>query len=576
MPAVITSTLPLLSALVLLCIQVPAQQVLIMARDLLEAPRLGTAQTHRNRVQRSLPGDRADDDLPRMILGEATLIEAKEARPVMAPGDLQLILERISGAQAGAIESHNDMPGFVVDLDEVEKVKATLELLRKRISQGITVSVNLQRISKTATQTLLRASQNFRAGETVTLADTSRQNKLISYETEIAQASSMGNPVVISVSTGSSISLRARPIFGSEFALLEAVVRTAEALPAGDLPPSKGSVGPIQRVSTGIAECAATFRIPRNGKTVHSWSDENGDELRLTCTASWKLAPPLTRGDLVIHTTSLLHDPVLEFHSTQAAEDPEELPSSDHIASILESTLENESRTASLLTSDSDVSTGTLMLTGPHARAVEANVLRTLDQALAPTKLSILILDLPAGTSPDANGKLPDSGRTIARIEAPALVNRIACFTGGRERSSLHDWESEVAQAARMPHPEIRMICEGYFINALVEANSSGKPQHFTLEGTWAYIDKTDVVQATLDQELTAPDSTTKTSSGTTNSQPAIHLPQDIVALEQPQIRSKQISTRLSLDAQGKATLRRSATQLLGQNRELLILLQAH
>lgn len=207
-----------------------------------------------------------------------------------------------------------------------------------------------------------------------------------------------------------------------------------------------------------------------------------------------------------------------------------------------------------------------LLLTGADA----GRFVRDLDAALAselqPVGVELEILDAPATADLSAQGELPDGVRVVGRVSQAALLGLPVSFASGRERSYVRDWETEVAQAARIADPKIDIVEDGWFATARVVRPVRGGQLRLHLTLDLQRVEELRRTSITINSAMTA-----LAAVSDDQRTPAVWLPQDDVWVEQPVMRAMRVDTVMELDHQGQGALRRSASSLFGEGRVLVV-----
>jgi hypothetical protein len=186
-------------------------------------------------------------------------------------------------------------------------------------------------------------------------------------------------------------------------------------------------------------------------------------------------------------------------------------------------------------------------------------------RTLPTATLEISIYDVAAGVGTEAAGT---EANAIAHIRTNAIVGKSVAFSGRTEMRYIEDWDVEVAQSSRIPDPKVNILRHGYHVDARVLADFSGRLEAVALDASVARLARIDVKEATLSREMQAGGSIDKSGSMT----PSIILPKEVVAIESPALQDHSVSTVLRLNENGSAMLRRAAPRLLGEGRELLVI----
>lgn len=551
----------------------PAQQPTLLVDDLL-APRArralddGTDWVHRSFSGLEFGGD--DETLPwHAIHGESALLPRafdqgsdEEPRGRLTADSLSASIEAMRGA-------HDDSLSFVELGEHIglrtaypEQVTTTLQRLREMLPGPIDLELTLERLTDAETALLLQGTLRFTNGETRTLADVEHRQVLRDFDVEIAQSAATANPIEHRLSYGTSIAARARPLPFRDEVVVELVARSARPIPTAPIRPHT-EFGPLDRIATRVDEAGLAFRLGRGEPTTHEWRDLDGALLRLTCRATWR-SPAAPRGaEPRIVWSPLLGPPVLGFRSARRPP-PEELVERAEVAATVEWSISEDGSDCVRCFEIGDAGGGILVLGGD---AAGARLGRTIDQRidalLFPVDVEIDVFDVPlAAVGTDA----ATDARPLARLRGNVLAELPACFASAREQSYLDDFDVEVAQSARIPDPKTRPCEDGWFATVRVDRVEGGRLGTVNL-----CLQVERLVE--LRQMTTRINAAVQALANVTDDSrpPSVWMPQDVVTLEQPVVRTMRLVEDLELDAEGRAELVRSATGLLGPGRALVV-----
>ena len=436
-----------------------------------------------------------------------------------------------------------------------ELLQAALADLRAALPPRVRCTLRLERQIGEVITVLLQGDQEYANGETLVIADVEQTAQVLDVEVEIAQASMLGNPVKFPVTYGTSAILRARPLPGTEQAVVECVLRHAAPFREKAMPRSS-TIGPFDRHATSVAEAGLVFRITNGTETRHEWQDYDGSTLRLVCGASWQ--PRQESAALSI--TPLLNEPVLGFRSSRRSEpeDPQEmLPVGQMVQSQLEARDDGGSGGAQWL---GQGGSNLLLLDDSGAQRQVRSIYAGIAAAMRPVNTTLEVVSVPAGAEVRALGELPARSQVLWRTTGPGVVGLPSCFSSGRQRSYVRDWDVEVAQAARIADPKVSMFEDGWFatVKALPSVPGGGRRVELSLQ----HVDfiELDRVALVVGEEVNA----------STDSQKVV-LPREELSIEKPVTRAVEFASTVSLDQQGSAVVRRAAARTLGEGRELVI-----
>ncbi len=506
-------------------------------------------------------------------LSEGASFEPDPRRAWFDAETLRFLLSKLGDVPESAISIERDGLGLVVRSEVPERVGVALDALRAGLAPAIHVTVKLEAVSVDTATAILTGEHTFTKGQVATIADFESRSVVADYGVEIAQSAVIANPQVLRYRAGASVSLRVRPIPGRDACLVEAVARRVEPRD-GEPVQADSAIGPIERLADDSDECGATFRIGRGDTTRHEWTGRDGRTYRLTCTADWQPPKP-PEGSVRVLSMPVVDSPVLDFESLPIGE-PEDLPAGSSLAELVESVIENGDdgliRYVPLRPSEDGAATTTctcLIVDGDAGQALLARVARAIDSATRPAEVTVAVLDVPAGADVTAGGDPPDGSRTIARATGPTLLEHAICFAGARETSYVRDWDCEVAQAARIADPVVDLAEDGQFLTIRPTTGPDGKAGAVELRVDVERMTSLAKRGLKLDAAMQALAPVTDDHGS-----PSMWLPQDVVQVEEPVEHRALVHATLTLDADGHAMLRRSAARLLGEGRDLVVLVR--
>ncbi len=538
----------------LLLSAVCAQQPSLEVQDLLgtnaSQSRASTSSLVRRTEMRSRPPSQ------HIVSGEGHLFA--QPRPFFDERSLEAVLAQLPTARQLDLEIVHIGERVQLRSASPEQLAIAVDNLRRGLPPRLQCSIKIERVVGERRVALLSGAEAFTNGETAIISDVQHEPLVSDIEVEIAQAAASANPVTHTVTYGASALLRVRQLPGSDIAIVELVARLAAPFEAPPIPTS-GVVGAFDRVATSFGEAGMVFRAVRGKPSEHEWTANDGSRLRVICTVDWTDAPAGAPSNVLC--TPLLNSPVIGFRSviSQPSDEPtESVPLATYAESILAAGDDGSQASASLLRKESV--SALLWMRDEAGRREVARLLEGVADMLQPTSVTLEAFDVPAGTPIDASKAVPAGVNTLLSISGPGIVGLPSCFASGRERSIVHDWDCEVAQAARISDPKVRMCEDGWFATVKMLPSVGRQPRRIELS-----LDLQRFVEL---RQLDLPVSTTVLAS--TESQSTV-LPAEVVPVEQAVTRVVVIGTTLLLDQAGNAVLRRAAPQLLGEGRELVV-----
>ncbi|MFK7741559.1 MAG: hypothetical protein AB8H80_14670 [Planctomycetota bacterium] len=482
--------------------------------------------------------------------------------PLFSEDTLIRTLVELRGVDDGNIDLMRLGERVSLESNTPELVQAAVAELRSALPRQARCRVKLERIMDGETTVLLSGTENFVNGETLVLGEVERASLVTDVDVEIAQASSMGNPVVTDVTYGASAALRVRPVRGSDDALVEVVVRTTSPFRGQPLPPTL-SIGRFDRLAHEIDEAGFVFRVGGVDDKVQEWTADDGSLLRLSCGVDLAGAANETSNVIM---SPLMQAPVVGFRSSRYGEleDLQEvLPVAKLVAARVQAA--GDGGMGSLRPIGDIGAEGSLLYAkGDAARDAAQRIFRRVDEMLQSVAIELEVLSVPVGSDVAWQRDLPAGAKILHRMSVYGVMGLPVCCSSGHERTFLRDWNCEVAQAARIADPVTGLCEDGWFVTAKPMADSSGA------------LTKLDLALEIVDfvglEALELPIASRKHASTADNE---VVLEREVVAVERARTRSLEIYSGLTLDDQGCAVVRRSARRLLGDGRELVVRLCA-
>ena len=517
-----------------------------------------------------------DEEVRRVVAGEAALLGT--ARGSEGEHELGLDAERITNAvnalletDARRVEFDETTESLVFPATIRARVEAALAALRAAAPATVSFRAALERLDPDGdVETLLCADGNARPGEAIVLADAVNHNVIADYGVEIAQAASIGDPILRVLRTGTSLALRVRPLPAGADAVVEVVARSARRLdePAIDL--GNPSFGPMDRCAVALDETGTSFRAGNAAPAEITWTGREGRRLRLRLEVAWTPVP--APGPRPVLASAVLGSSVVGFrHARRTGAAAEEVPNGWDEG--VERAVSGDALVASAVRDPIDaalvsVRRGVLVV-NPEVSGGAASVARSLcaalDDTLRPVHVEALVVNVPAGARVALGAPLPAGARVVAGADAPVLRDLPACFTGGTERSFIADWEVEVAQSARIADPVHSSFATGHYLTVTVRGSA------IDMDLDLLRLDALPAERIDLGVGRRSFGAAGDTAGS--NAEPS--LPPETANVERPEIAELRISETLPLDRDGTATIRRSAASFLGQGRELVVIVRA-
>ena len=540
--------------------------------DLVEAPpALGPGEqpswVHRLRGER-------DGERSRVLTGEELLLEQGDVGAPFSAAELVTVLARLTGLDEDQLQTRAGRM-LTVPVAAAPRVEDALSGLRAALPPAVEIDYALTRRDAAGVAVLLSGTQHCRPGVTEIVVDAESDAALWDYDVEIAQGAAIADPVLRPVDYGGALALRVRSTLPGDAVIVEAVCRVARRVETQPIDPSHPGFGPIDRIGRRVGECGAAFWIARGGSSAHRWSEADGAVLELVCSARWE-PPVVAAGPRVIYSSPLLKQSIAGF-STSTDIDAGEY-TDERVAEVLDAVLDARvDWDRAQLVNDKERSTGTLVMVGAKAGEIAAELQSLVGRLLTPAVVDVVVLDVAAGTEAPAWDAVPDHAVRLASVSGPVLTGIPVCFVALEETSYLADWGVEVAQSARIPAPSIGIAEHGHTFNLNLYSRGGERPDTVLLDCAFVRLTSIQRSQARLSVPMLAPEAVSGSSHGPVvyvNRTPAVQMAADAVALEKAVTRMHRVTSAVPLDADGTATLRRGATELVGPGRELLVMVR--
>ena len=565
-----THRLGTLSLVLLLAPAALAQQSALDVSDLVR--RSGLDPVAVGMVRRGLPlfvSNWAEADGRRFLLGEERLVKiagadpAPAAAPLLDRDALLSLLAEVRGdntVRGGFVEVG---PRVLLDTGFAEQVAVDLREIRAALPPRIEVDVRLEKVASDGTTILLLAgTEAFQAGEVRILSDARTHRLLSGLEVEIAQSSAIATPSFDTVELGASVSLRARLLPDGRAAVIESVLRVCDAGEPGSIDVGEG-VGPLDRLGTRFDELGSTFVAERGATVEQVFGTADGGILRLRCTPRYEPPKAALRSDLRVVATPLFGRPVVGFRFVPRHSDGLEDAGEQPLLGVQElaiGAIGEQADAFALFLPPGSGATGVLVLSGDRGERVGRVLEQRVSAVLQAQRLSVEVFSMPAGAAVEArrDAAMPDGAEQLASFSGHVVTGLPIAFGSGAESSFVREWQTEVAQASRIPRPAVGVMDEGAFVTAWVQPGSA---RRVGLELDLDRLLELRKQQIGLGREMAVILDT---------SNPLV-LPAERVQAELPWTGSARVRTVVDLGDEGAAVLRRTARAVLGPDRELVV-----
>jgi hypothetical protein len=451
------------------------------------------------------------------------------------------------------------------------RVERALDDLRRRAPGPIALRVSLDRLAEGRDgETLLAAEGHADPARTWVLAEAVERSVTSDFDVEIAQASSIGDPVLSILRTGVSAAICLTPMPDGASAVVEAVARSSRLLDDEPIALGHDGLGRADRCAVAFDELGACFRVENGRASEVTWTGRDGARMRLRVEARWK-APPAA-GDPAVVVSPLFRSHFAGFRSVPA---PAPRTETDASWRSLDTRSTSLAELADIAFSEPVYlvsvkgGEGVAVLPAGESRTAAQQFQRlqsAADGLLRQSDVRCVALNVPAGAQASLDGALPEGAFVVASYEGPVLRGLPATATGGTDRRYLADWDVEVAQSARIPDPLLEPLGTGHLMNFTVHEDA------FDLDLDLSRLDRVDRQEMRLAVGRAAL-GVQGDKGAAPNGDPG--LPEETVAVEKPVVAGVRVVESIPLGPDGTGSLRRSGGALLGRGRELVVLVRA-
>ena len=563
------------SAVVAFAAALPCQRAGIPAADLLCERVERTPYLAPIRIENLIGARRfaGEDHLRRRLFDEPERAGDFGWRGAFTQDQLAVLLDAL-GAEPDLVVGPD---AVYVDVADADAMRTLLDELRRALPPPITVDVRLTQTNDGATVTRFAGEVQLTPGRLHVFGDVVERSAVVDYEVEIAQASTLANPVVGDVREGVMIALRPQLAPGGAWALLETVARCIDGDPDARIETGHPGIGPIDRVPMAISESGHVALVRPGARTVQRWSGPHG-AFELAMTTQWKLPAPVRPGgrDLGIFT---MRSPTGGFRSLAVPHTDESDRGRD---GELERSWDDPSELAGggaqwlgLPEDDPQPDVERYLVVGEQGVASAAAVRAWFEARPLGPELHMRCFDVPVGTPwPIPAGREADA-RAVGSARLAQVEGTWSATAVHSESTVLRDWDSEVAQAARIPDPRCERVSAGFVVNARMVGGL------LDLELEVSRIVDPGQKELQLSSALLAPEVSTlyttvqgRRARTTDFRSPPLVLPADRVVVEQPVRRSIDLQLRRHVAADAPIVHRVSATGAFGPGRELLLVVE--
>lgn len=441
-------------------------------------------------------------------------------------------------------------------------VEELLDLLRQRLPPAVRIDLELVRYTDGDEQVLLARALDATAGRRTWASDTRSGMHCVDFEVEIAQGSQIANPIVHRVDDGTMVVVRPVLSPNDPEGWFEVIARVVQ--PGGEPAIDCGTaLAPIDRVHQHVSEFAGIVPARLGSKVRQRWGGADGGQYELRLTATWQVPAPVRPGGHDLEFAPAWND-LSGFRSVPWNDNERDRDAPPPAVTEFKSALQ---------VANLDVRGGD----APFAYAVDGvaeelrAVVRARHAAQRPIAVRIVAYDAPAGTKIGLDGQPTANARILGVAALTTVEGSWATATAFEEMSVLEDWDVEVAQSARIPDPRCRRLAAGLFVNVRCVGGQ------VELDGEVLLRSPITSRVLLLDQAVDVPGSVRAVKAGESVSvqeQPAVHLPQNVVRIEDVTVSRLPLSARLPLRRDTVAQFRSDRSLMLPAGRELIVTVQ--
>lgn len=513
--------------------------------------------------ERLLGGIRGDDDQVFRDVGQ---------RGHFAPDQLVTLLERL-GYEGASKELAFAGRFLSVPRAKAELAGRLLGDLRKALPPRLQVRLRLVQRSGPGETVLLARTAECDPGRLSVLSAVRRREAVIDYAVEIAQASSIADPMCRETRDGVMVALRPQLAPAADRGLLELVVRCARPGAEARIDTGYPAMGPIDRVPLDIAELARVLPIRPGAKLTLPWSSGTCTyELQLE--VDWQTpeaARPgghelgifTMRGDLQGFRSLPMPGPLSTEPDPFAVEGPD-----DSWARVFEH----------VGGSPEWGSDGPPEDTAQPFVAIDENR-RTIGDAVTSWfeardrafRGEVACFSVPRGTAWPDDGRPPEGATRLGTAALQQADATWSAVTVREEWSVLHDWDVEIAQSARVADPRVCRLSTGLVLNTHTLGD------RIEIDGELSRVVDPGREKLLLSAPMFGPERAVDGEPKPANRVlliGTVAMVADEVTVEHPVVAAAPIHFTRDLAKGGQAVWRSSADPVLGDGKDLVVVLR--
>lgn len=459
---------------------------------------------------------------------------------------------------------------FVVDAIDREATERALSALRAALPPVIAVDVVVSREDAGKTTTGIAQRVMLRPGHTAVIGSRLLHATLVDYDVEIAQGASIAKPKVAQLEEGVSIALRARVARGLDMVLLECLVRCCEPLAGPKIETGNPGFSDLDRGATRTAEVAYAVRAKVDETIEQRVQTLGGGEYRISLKPVWQTEKSTNNPAEVEYDTT--QAPLASF---RGALFPWQTELANNPRAKKEDKREPAPPNSSERVTAMDPATGCVasIALGQEAAATRRDALEAFTRGAQPVRVDVRILDAPAGEAIDPNGEIGGGVRCLSKFDLRLLLEHEASVALHDDRNFLADWNCEVAQAARIPDPQIERLPTGVFVNLRVDS------EQITLDGVLLRLKELQSTRVAIARPMLSGRGASSTahannnqSTGSASVASEIVLPEESGSMEFATVAEFPLALSVRRDKSASSVVRLAAPFFLGTGREIVVI----
>lgn len=456
-----------------------------------------------------------------------------------------------------------------------EAGRLILDDLRKALPPRLSIEVRLTQTLRGNRQVRLERTIDAEPGRLHVISEVRRRNAIVDYEVEIAQAAMIADPVMAEARAGVMVAIRPQLSPSGEWGLLETIARCVDGDPSAQIDTGHQGLGPIDRLPAKISETGRVVLVRPGSRTVQNWSGQHG-EFELTIVTQWRLPQPVRPGGHDFAAFSMRGE-LAGFRSIAVRRSDDEDnawdPERDDPWADIEEFAGGDAQWLDQPDADQP-DAQPYVATDRSMWAAGAAVMSWFESMTAGPELTIRCYDVAAGSDLAADGTPPAGANALGSTRLSQVNGTWSATAVRSDYTVIRDWNAEVAQSSRIPDPRCERVSSGLWINVRRLGD------RVEVDGEVTRILDSGIKKLTMSSPIFAPEVRNVQVTGEGRNarawkqdSPAMALLSDEVIVEHPTIVAAPFRFTRVVAAEQPAVYRTSATELLGQGREVLVVI---